>query len=92
MANTKSAKKNLIKSKNQRRHNISRRSMLRTFIKKVHIAIAAKDKKSAMTSFVSMQKIVDRQACKGLIHKNKAARHKSRTYTRIESMTHSSLE
>ncbi|WHL24977.1 MAG: 30S ribosomal protein S20 [Candidatus Blochmannia vicinus] len=92
MANTKSAKKNIIKSKNQRKHNISRRSMLRTFIKKVRIAIETKDKNAAMASFVSMQKIVDHQACKGLIHKNKAARHKSRAYARIESMTQSSLE
>ncbi|URJ32811.1 30S ribosomal protein S20 [Candidatus Blochmannia vicinus] len=87
MANTKSAKKNLIKSKSRRMYNISRRSMLRTFIKKVRMAIVAKDKNAAMTAFISMQKIIDRQACKGLIHKNKAARHKSRMYARIVSMT-----
>ncbi|URJ30667.1 30S ribosomal protein S20 [Candidatus Blochmannia vicinus (nom. nud.)] len=87
MANTKSAKKNLIKSKSRRMYNISRRSMLRTFIKKVRMAIVAKDKNAAMAAFISMQKIIDRQACKGLIHKNKAARHKSRMYARIESMT-----
>lgn len=86
MTNTKSARKSLIKSKNQRKCNTSRRSMLRTFIKKVHTAIEVKDKSSAITAFVAMQKIIDRLACKGLIHKNKAARCKSRTFARIRSM------
>ncbi|URJ31468.1 30S ribosomal protein S20 [Blochmannia endosymbiont of Camponotus sp.] len=92
MANTKSARKNIIKSRNRRMHNISHRSMLRTFIKKVYMAIATKNKNAAMAAFLSMQKIIDRQACKGLIHKNKAARHKSRIYARIKSMTHCSSE
>lgn len=60
--------------------------MLRTFVKKVYIAIASQDKTTAMTAFIAMQKIIDRQACKGLVHKNKAARCKSRAYARIKSM------
>ncbi|WP_159714803.1 30S ribosomal protein S20 [Blochmannia endosymbiont of Camponotus nipponensis] len=87
MANTKSAKKSLVQSKHQRKYNISRRSMLRTFIKKVYAAIATKNKTTATTAFISMQKIIDQQAGKGLIHKNKAARCKSRVYARIKSMT-----
>ncbi|URJ32194.1 30S ribosomal protein S20 [Blochmannia endosymbiont of Camponotus sp.] len=86
MANTKSAQKSLMKSKQQRKYNASRRSMLRTFIKKVYTAIESKDKTAAITAFVFMQKIIDRQACKGLIHKNKAARCKSRAYARIRYM------
>ncbi|URJ24554.1 30S ribosomal protein S20 [Candidatus Blochmanniella camponoti] len=86
MANTKSARKSLIKSKQQRKCNASRRSMLRTFIKKVYTAIESKDKSAAITAFVFMQKKIDHQACKGLIHKNKAARCKSRAYARIKSM------
>ncbi|EDR32911.1 ribosomal protein S20, partial [Yersinia pestis biovar Orientalis str. IP275] len=47
--------------------------MVRTFIKKVYAAIAAGDKDAAQKAFNEMQPIVDRQSCKGLIHKNKAA-------------------
>ncbi|AGC03402.1 30S ribosomal protein S20 [Candidatus Blochmanniella chromaiodes str. 640] len=86
MANTKSARKSLIKSRQQRKCNASRRSMLRTFIKKVYTAIETKDKTAAMAAFVFMQKKIDHQACKGLIHRNKAARCKSRTFARIRSM------
>jgi small subunit ribosomal protein S20 len=45
--------------------------MVRTFIKKVDAAIAAGDKEAAQTAFLVMQPLVDRQAAKGLIHKNK---------------------
>ncbi len=51
--------------------------MMRTFIKKVYAAIEAGDKAVAQKAFNEMQPIVDRQAAKGLIHKNKAARHKA---------------
>ena len=74
MANIKSAKKRAIQSEKARKHNASRRSMMRTFIKKVYAAIEAGDKAAAQKAFNEMQPIVDRQAAKGLIHKNKAAR------------------
>ncbi len=77
MANIKSAKKRAIQSEKARKHNASRRSMMRTFIKKVYAAIEAGDKAAALKAFNEMQPIVDRQAAKGLIHKNKAARHKA---------------
>ena len=77
MANIKSAKKRAIQSEKARKHNASRRSMMRTFIKKVYAAIEAGDKAAAQKAFNEMQPIVDRQAAKGLIHKNKAARHKA---------------
>ncbi|URJ25199.1 30S ribosomal protein S20 [Candidatus Blochmannia ocreatus (nom. nud.)] len=89
MVNTKSAKKSLIKSKIQRKYNMSQRSMLRTFIKKVYNAISSKNQETAMNAFVTMQKIIDRQTCKGLIHKNKAARYKSRVYAQLMSMNSS---
>lgn len=87
MANIKSAKKRAVQSEKRRKHNASRRSMMRTFIKKVHAAIATGDKEAAQKAFSEMQPIVDRQASRGLIHKNKAARHKSRLVTRIAQMT-----
>ncbi|MEI4259822.1 MAG: 30S ribosomal protein S20 [Candidatus Dasytiphilus stammeri] len=77
MANLKSSKKRIIKSEKRRKQNVSQRSMLRTFIKKVYSSIKIGDKLSATNAFNIMQPIVDRLATKGLIHKNKAARHKS---------------
>ena len=73
MANIKSAKKRAIQSEKARKHNASRRSMMRTFIKKVYAAI-------------EVQPIVDRQAAKGLIHKNKAARHKANLTAQINKL------
>lgn len=86
MANIKSAKKRAIQSEKRRKHNASRRSMVRTFIKKVYAAITAGDKEAAQNAFNDMQPIVDRYASKGLIHKNKAARHKANLVAQIKSM------
>ncbi|WP_395755947.1 30S ribosomal protein S20 [Edwardsiella ictaluri] len=86
MANIKSAKKRAVQSEKRRKHNASRRSMMRTFIKKVYAAIATGDKAAAQAAYNDMQPIVDRQANKGLIHKNKAARHKANLTARINAM------
>ena len=89
MANIKSAKKRAIQSEKARKHNASRRSMMRTFIKKVYAAIEAGDKAAAQKAFNEMQPIVDRQAAKGLIHKNKAARHKANLTAQINKLAKS---
>lgn len=86
MANIKSAKKRAVQSEKRRKHNASNRSMMRTFIKKVYAAIASGDKDNAQKSFVEMQAIVDRQAARGLIHKNKASRHKANLTKQITAM------
>ncbi|VFP86354.1 30S ribosomal protein S20 [Candidatus Erwinia haradaeae] len=86
MANIQSAKKRIITSERRRKHNASCRSMIRTFIKKVHVAIATGDKIIALNAFSVMQPLVDRQASKGLIHKNKAARYKSNLISKIKLM------
>lgn len=86
MANIKSAKKRAIQSEKRRQHNASRRSMVRTFIKKVYTAIATGDKEAAQKRFNDMQPIIDRYASKGLIHKNKAARHKANLVVQIKLM------
>lgn len=86
MPNTKSSKRSSIKSKTQRKHNINNKSMLRTFIKKVNLALKKDDKKHAMSAFLIMQKTIDRHTAKGLIHKNKAARYKSNIFKRIKCM------
>ena len=86
MANIKSAKKRAIQAEKRRQHNASRRSMTRTSLKKVIAAIEAGDKEAAQTAFTAAQPILDRMASRGLIHKNKAARHKSRLAAQIKAL------
>lgn len=86
MANIKSAKKRAIQAEKRRQHNASRRSMTRTCIKKVLAAIQAGDKEAAQTAFNAAAPVLDRMATKGLIHKNKAARHKSRLNAQIKAI------
>ncbi|GAB3214515.1 30S ribosomal protein S20 [Pseudaeromonas pectinilytica] len=86
MANIKSAKKRAIQAEKARKHNASRRSMTRTYVKKVVAAIAAGDKAIAQAAFEAAQPILDRMATKGLISKNKAARHKSRLAAQIKAL------
>ncbi len=87
MANIKSAKKRARQAEKHRRHNASMRSMVRTYIKKVVTAIAANDKKLAEESLKEAFPVIDRMANKGLLHKNKAARHKSRLTHQIKLMS-----
>ena len=86
MANIKSAKKRAIQAEKARKHNASRRSMTRTYVKKVVAAIAAGDKAAAQAAFEAAQPILDRMATKGLIHKNKSARHKTRLAAQIKAL------
>lgn len=86
LANIKSAKKRAVQSEKRRQHNASQRSMMRTYIKKVYAAVAAGEKSVAEAAFVEMQKVVDRMASKGLIHKNKAANHKSKLSAQIKKL------
>jgi len=86
LANSKSAKKRAITSEKRRQHNASRRSMMRTLVKKVLAAIEAGDKELASKEFAAATPILDRFAAKGLIHKNKAARSKSRLNARIKAL------
>lgn len=86
LANTAQAKKRARQAEKHRAHNASMRSMVRTYIKRIHAAIAANDKKMAEEAFKEAQPIIDRMARKGLIHKNKAARHKSRFSAHIKKL------
>jgi small subunit ribosomal protein S20 len=83
LANTAQAKKRARQAEKHRQHNASERSMMRTAIKKVVKAIEAGDLTLAKTAYLNMTSVVDRMANKGLIHKNKAARHKSRLNARL---------
>ena len=86
MANTPQAKKRARQAVKRRAHNGSLRSMLRTYIKKVILAIDAKDKAAAELALKAAVPVIDRMADKDLIHKNKASRHKSRLYVRVKAM------
>ena len=86
LANSKQAKKRVRQAEQSRQHNMSRRSMMRTFMKKTIKAIEASDLSLAKDCFAKLQPVLDRYATKGLIHKNKAARHKSRLVAKIKAL------
>lgn len=86
MANIKSAIKRARQNVKLRQHNASARSMYRTFIKNVLKAVEAGDQEAAKAAYVKAQPVIDKAAGKGLIHKNKAARIKSRLVARVKSM------
>ncbi len=86
MANTVQARKRARQAIAQRAHNMAQRSELRTAIKKVRAAIAAGDKAAAAGVFQASMSVIDRIADKKIVHKNKAARHKSRLAQAIKAM------
>lgn len=86
MANTLQAKKRIRQAEKRRQQNASMRSMLRTYIKKVSTAILSNDQKAALASYQAAIPIMDKMVSKKLIHKNKAARHKSRFCHHIKKM------
>ena len=86
MANIKSAKKRAKQTVVRNARNAAQRSMLRTAVKKVLNALDANDAAAAQAAFVVAQPILDRFSSRGLIHKNKAARHKSRLTARIKAL------
>ncbi len=78
MANSPQAKKRARQAEKSRIRNAGQRSNLRTFIKKVIAAVRAGDKEQAQAAFKSAVPVIDSAVNKGIIHKNKAARSKSR--------------
>ena len=86
MANTQQALKRAQQAEKRRQQNTSQRSMLRTYVKKVVQAVAGGDPEAARAAYQAAVPVVDRMADKGIIHKNKAARHKSRLSARIRAM------
>jgi len=87
VANIKSAKKRARQADKRNAHNSSVRSMLRTAIKKVVKAIEASDLPGAESALKSAVPIIDRISAHGFIHKNKAARHKSRLTAAIRKLS-----
>ena len=87
VANSASSKKRARQADIHRSRNVGVRSMMRTYIKRVYYAIEAGDKAAAETAYKEAIPVIDRVAGKGLIHANKAARHKSRMNNNIRSMS-----
>ena len=86
MANTKQAAKRARQATKQRSHNMAQRTELRTAIKKVTAAVAAGDQTKAQAVFKASSSTIDSIADKNIIHKNKAARHKSRLSAAIKAI------
>ena len=86
MANTASARKRARQSEQQRQHNASLRSELRTAVKNVRKAVEAGDKSAARDVLQRAASTIDSVADKNIIHKNKAARHKSRLSAAVKAM------
>ncbi|PIE02117.1 MAG: 30S ribosomal protein S20 [Thiothrix nivea] len=86
MPNIKSARKRVRQAAKRRMHNKHLRSRLRTHIKSVLSAIEAGDREAATTAYQVAVPVIDSIADKGIIHKNKAARHKSRLNAHIREL------
>ncbi|GAA5085356.1 MULTISPECIES: 30S ribosomal protein S20 [Paenalcaligenes] len=86
MANSAQARKRARQADARNKHNASMRSMMRTSIKRVRQAIEAGDQAAANEVFKKASSVIDRVADKNIIHKNKAARHKSRLASAIKAM------
>ncbi|HTN48410.1 MAG TPA: 30S ribosomal protein S20 [Burkholderiaceae bacterium] len=86
MANTKQARKRARQSTARNAQNASQRSRARTAVKSVRNAVAAGDKKAAMETLSKATSVIDAIADKKVIHKNTAARNKSRLAAAVKAM------
>jgi small subunit ribosomal protein S20 len=86
LANTAQAKKRARQADVHRARNTRQRTELRSRIKKVRSAIAAKDKSAAQLAFREAASTIDRLVGKGLVHKNTAARYKSGLNQRLRAL------
>lgn len=86
MPNTLSAKKRLRQNEKRRLHNRAEKSQMRSHIRKVREAVQSGDKDAAQSEFRIAQKEIDQAASKNLIHKNAAARTKSRLNKLVKSL------
>jgi small subunit ribosomal protein S20 len=86
VANSPGAKKRARQAVTRRAHNVGMRAMMRTSIKNVYYAVEKGDKAAAEAAYKVAVPVIDRMANKGLIHANKAARHKSRLNHHVHSM------
>ena len=86
MANTASARKRNRQTKRRTERNQARKSRMRTFVKKVEVAIAGGNKEAAGAALREAQPEMQRAAGKGVIHRNTVARKLSRLFARIKTL------
>ena len=86
MANIKSAEKRAKQAVRRRAHNMAARSRLRTSIRKVMTAIGAGKKDEAVAALKAPQPVIDTMVTKGIIHRNKAARHKRELNAKVKAL------
>ena len=86
LANSPQAKKRAKQNERRRRQNSSQRSMVRTCLKKVDAAVEQGDFNHATAALADAVPVIDRMADRGIIHKNKAARHKSRLNAKVKAL------
>lgn len=86
MANSPQARKRARQAEKNRQRNAGQRSMMRTCIKKILYAIQDGNKEAAAEAYKAAVPVLDASARKGLIHKNKAARYKSRLNERVQAL------
>jgi len=87
VANTKSAEKAARQAEKHRAQNVALRSRMRTAIRDVTAAIASGKKEDAQKSYTEAVPVIDSLVNKQIVHRNKAARHKSRLAARIRGMS-----
>ncbi len=86
MANHSSAEKRIRQTVKRTAVNTARVSRIRTFVKKVEMAIAGGDKEAAKAAFVAAQPEMQRGVTRGVLHKNTVSRKLSRLSTRIKAL------
>jgi small subunit ribosomal protein S20 len=87
VANTKSAEKAARRAETNRTRNVALRSRMRSALRKVSDAVTAGNKADAATALKEAQPVIDSLVNKNVIHRNKAARHKSNLSARIKAMS-----
>lgn len=86
MPNIKSAIKRVLVNEKNRAHNATMKSAMRTTVKNAEVALAGDNAETAKEAFLTASKKLDKAASKGLIHKNAAARKKSRLAKRLNAL------
>ncbi|WP_308387888.1 30S ribosomal protein S20 [Acidithiobacillus sp. AMEEHan] len=86
MANSAQARKRAIQNQKRRLHNDSLHSRMRTYVKHVLRAVHEGNQEQARAALHTAESIIDKTASKGVIHRNAAARTKSRLSARVKAM------
>ncbi len=86
MANSAGSRKRARQAVKRRARTMALRSMVRTYVKKVHAAVATTDYDQAQAAYTKAQPYIDKMVNKGIMHKNAAARVKSRLNARVYAL------